>query len=142
MADYEKDLLEGLGETLAAETHLAWVDPEGTVAYAPADVGLYIGPVPSEPRTAVAMNGYTVQMFPDTIIGVQFHTASFDHDEMTRAAQAVSDALEGRWGGMLGTVKLVSSAWQSGTILGQDANGREQRTDNYYLKIVRKTPNR
>ena len=137
MADYEAALLRGVGETLDAETHLAWIDPDTLAAYLPDAVGVYLGVVPSEPKTAVAMNAYTVAMWPDPIVGVQFHIAAEDPDELTRATQAVADVLEGRWGGMLGTVKLVASAWQSGTPLGQDANGRHQRTENYYLTIAR-----
>lgn len=145
MADYEKALLRGVGAALAAESAgvLSWVDPDDpTAAYGLADAGLYIGAVPSTPERAVAMNAYTVAMHPDAIIGIQFHFAAYDPDDLSDMAQAVSDALEGRWGGMLGTVKLVTSAWQSGTPLGQDANGREQRTENYYLKIARTIPQR
>lgn len=141
--DYEKALLRGIGVTLDAETDvLSWIDPDAVGAYTPAQAGLYLGAVPSSPRRAVAMNSYTVAMFPDPIVGVQFHYAALDPDDLTTMAQAVSDVLEGRWGGMLGTVKLVASAWQSGTPLGQDANGREQRTENYYLTIARSIPNR
>ncbi|UVK61349.1 tail terminator [Microbacterium phage Gingerbug] len=142
MADYEKALVRGVGETLAAESFLAWVDPDGDGAYTDAQAGLYLGAVPSTPRRAVAMNSYTVAMHPTPIVGVQFHFAAYDPDDLTAMAQAVSDVLEGRWGGMLGTVRLVASAWQSGTSLGQDANGREQRTENYYLTIARSIPNR
>lgn len=142
MADYEKALLRGVGQTLAAESLLSWVDPDGDEVYTDAQAGLYVGAVPSTPKRAVAMNSYTVQMHPTPIVGVQFHFAAFDPDDLTEMAQAVSDVLEGRWGGMLGTVRLVASAWQSGTSLGQDANGREQRTENYYLTIARSIPNR
>lgn len=144
MVDYEKALLRGVGAVLGAESggRLAWRDPDAVGAYTDAQRGLYLGAVPSTPRCAVAMNSYTVQMFPDPIVGVQFHFAAKDPDDLTLMAQAVSDVLEGRWGGMLGTVKLVASAWQSGTPLGQDANGREQRTENYYLTIARMIPNR
>lgn len=142
MADYEAELLRGIGETLADETYLSWIDPDTVAAYLPSAVGLYLGIVPAEAKTAIAMNAYTVQFFPDSIIGIQFHFAAEDPDDLTKASQAVADVLEGRWGGMLGTVKLVASAWQSGTPLGQDANGRRQRTDNYYLKIARTIPQR
>lgn len=141
--DYEKALMRGVGETLALETDvLSWLDPDATGAYSDAQAGLYVGAIPSTPRRAVAMNTYTVAMHPDPIIGLQFHYAAQDPDDLTEMAQAVSDVLEGRWGGMLGTVRLVASAWQSGTPLGQDANGREQRTENYYLTIARSIPNR
>ena len=143
MANYEKVLVRGVGETLAAESSvLSWVDPDGDEVYTAAQAGLYIGAVPSTPSRAVAMNPYTVAMHPVPIVGVQFHFAATDPDDLTEMAQAVSDVLEGRWGGMLGTVRLVASAWQSGTSLGQDANGREQRTENYYLTIDRSIPNR
>lgn len=140
--DYEALLVRGVGEALAAETYLSWVDPDANEAY-PADVtGIYLGNLPAEPPVAVALTPYTVQMFPDTIVGVQVMVAAHDVENLTRASQAVADVLEGRWGGMLGTVKLVASAWQSGTPMGQDANGRQRRTDNYYLKIARTIPHR
>jgi hypothetical protein len=140
--DYEANLLRGIGLTLDAETYLSWLDPDAEEVYPPGAAGLYLGVVPSTPSIAIAMNSYTVQMHPDAIIGVQFHIAAEDPDDLTNATQAVADVLEGRWGGMLGLVKLVASAWQSGTPLGQDANGRHQRTDNYYLTIARNIPQR
>jgi hypothetical protein len=142
--DYEREVKRGVSAVLAEETYLAWIDPdaEPQAAYGPGDVGLYDGVLPSEPATAVMLNTYTVAMHPVPIIGVQFHVAALDPDEMTRAVQAISDTLEGRWGGTLGSVRLVTAAWQSGTPLGQDANGRRGRTDNYYLTISRTIPRR
>lgn len=142
MVNYEKALVRGVCEALGEESFLSWIDPDTVGAYTPDQAGLYLGAVPSTPRRGIAVNSYTVAMHPDPIVGVQFHFAAQDPDDLTEMAQAVSDVLEGRWGGMLGTVRLVASAWQSGTPLGQDANGREQRTENYYLTIARSIPNR
>lgn len=142
--DYEGALKRGLMATLDAETFLRYIDPDASPAqaYLSSDVGLYDGVLPSEPDAAVMVNTYTVQVHPVPIVGVQFHFAAKDPDVLTMAVQAVADALEGRWGGTLGIVRLVSAAWQSGTPLGQDANGRRGRTDNYYLTINRTIPNR
>lgn len=144
MTDTEKALKRGLCATLAAETYLAWIDPdaEPTKAYSASQVGLYDGVLPAEPTTAVMVNTYTVQRHPVPIVGVQFHIASTDPDEVTRAVEALDSSLEGRWGGTLGGVRLVSAAWQSTGDLGQDANGRRGRTENYYLTISRDTPRR
>lgn len=142
--DVEKALLKGVCATLADETYLEWIDadtdPDG--AYTAGQVGLYDGVLPSTPDTAVMVNTYAVAMAPVPVVGVQFHVASTDPDEITRAVQAVSDVLEGRWGGNLGLVRLVSAAHQSSGLLGQDANGRRGRTENYYLTINRNIPNR
>jgi hypothetical protein len=141
LTDYEKELKAGVGAALAAETYLAWsADP--THVFPPGTVALYDGIVPSNTDTAIAMNTYTVQMTPAAIIGLQFHAVSTDPDELTRALQAINDALDGRWGGTLGLVRLVSAAHQSSGLLGQDANGRRGRTENYYLTINRTIPNR
>lgn len=143
--DYLREVKRGVCAMLDAETYLRWIDldeePAGT--YAPGEVGLYDGVLPSSPETAVMVNSYTVAMHPVPIVGVQFHFASTDPDALTLAAQAVSDALEGRWGGTLGSVRLVSASWQSGDALTQqDANGRRGRTENYYLTIDRTIPRR
>jgi hypothetical protein len=142
--DYEAALRKGVMQTLSDETFLRYIDPEAdpTGVYAPGDVGLYDGILPSEPDTAVMVNSYSVQMIPVPIIGIQFHFAALDPDALSNAVQAVSDVFEGRWGGTLGSVRLVSAAWQSGTPLGQDANGRRGRTENYYLTISRTIPRR
>lgn len=144
VTDYEKALKRGLCATLAEETYLAWIDPDESPleAYTDDQVGLYDGVLPSEPSTAVMVNSYTVQRHPVPIVGIQFHIASTDPDEVTRAVEALDQALEGRWGGTLGGVRLVSAAWQSTGDLGQDANGRRGRTENYYLTISRDTPRR
>lgn len=143
--DYEREVKRGLCATLDAETYLRWIDPEQDPeeAYTPGEVGLYDGILPSTTETSVTLNAYTVAMHPVPIVGVQFHYAALDPDDLSLAAQAVSDALEGRWGGTLGSVRLVSAAWQSGDALTQqDANGRRGRTDNYYLTISRVIPRR
>lgn len=144
MADLEKDLKAGVCAVLGAETYLEWQDPALLTfrPYTADEVGLYDGVLPAEPAAAVMVNTYPVQAYPVPVIGVQFHIAALDPDEATRAAQAIHDTLEGRWGGTLGSVRLVSAAWQSGTPLGQDANGRRGRTENYYLTIYRTSPQR
>lgn len=141
--DYEAEVKRGVCALLDAETFLRWIDPEEEPlgVYDPAEMGLTIGILPDADQ-AVMVNTYTVQTRPDPIVGLQFHVAAMDEDLVTAACQAIGDVLDGRWGGNLGTVRLVDASHQSSGLLGQDANGRRGRTENYYLRIARAVPNR
>lgn len=76
------------------------------------------------------------------VIGLQASIRSESIDVIRGVASDIYALLHQRWGGMLGTVKLVDASRSSGTNVGQDSNNRQGRIENYYMRVYRPTPNR
>lgn len=76
------------------------------------------------------------------VIGVQLTIRAEKVDTVRGVSSDIYALLHQRWGGMLGTVKLVDASRSSGTNVGQDSNNRRGRVENYYIRAYRPTPNR
>lgn len=138
-----RDLRYGVGEATAAGSDglLTWRSPlaENPIErlYQAGEVGIHGLVMPEEPDTAVALNLYPVQETPDTIVGAQFRYRARVESILDEIEDALSNTWADRWGGNLGGIRLVSASWASGASLGQDQNGRIQRSMNVYLRVER-----
>lgn len=107
-------------------------------------VGIFISRYP-EDQDSVTLEDYTVADDPslsDQIIGVQVTIKAKSLDRVKAIGALFYDLLQGRWGGTLGTVTLVTARRASGTNLGQDSSERQGRVENYYLTVHRPSPHR
>jgi len=93
--------------------------------------------MPESPDEAIALNLYPVQERPDTIVGAQFRMRAKTDGRLDLIEDALSNIWSDRWGGTLGGIRLVSASWASGASLGQDQNGRIERSMNIYLRVER-----
>lgn len=140
MTTWLKNLRYAVGALTAAESGglLTWRDPEGSApVYLSTEIGIHGLVLPEEPAEAVALNLYPVQESPDTIVGVQFRYRAKSDGRLDIIEDALSNCWIDRWGGMLGGIRLVSASWASGASLGQDQNGRLERSMNVYLRVER-----
>lgn len=148
---FEMDTLLGLANLLAdnemAEVPL-WseLDADGQ-PNAPQPVGtiaIYVDRYP-EGLDSVTLADYTVDDDPslsEQTIGVQVTIKARDLDAVKAVGSDIYALIHGRWGGMLGRVRLVSARRASGTSVGQDSSDRQGRQENYYLRVHRPSPNR
>lgn len=140
MTTWMKNLRYAVGALTAAESGglLTWRDPEGSApVYLSTEIGIHGLVLPEEPAEAVALNLYPVQESPDTIVGAQFRYRAKSDGRLDIIEDALSNCWIDRWGGMLGGIRLVSASWASGASLGQDQNGRLERSMNVYLRVER-----
>lgn len=110
----------------------------------PADkVGIFLGTTPDQPDRAITLMVYPVEETDLTTVtmGLQLR---FRGDRNTSTvedmADAVFDLLHNREHYTVGGVKVPLSWRQSAAWLGQDANRRVERSENYYLHAERVAP--
>lgn len=112
--------------------------PEGSVA-------IFIDRWPEEPDECVTIAEYTVSddySLSDSVEGIQATIRSADIERVRGISSDLFALFHGRWGGMLGTVTLVSARRASGTNAGQDSSDRQGRIENYYLTVHRPSTHR
>lgn len=133
------ELRYAIAETSASESAglLTWRDPRAGTPYAASEIGIYGVVMPEAPDRAVALNLYGVSERPVTVLGAQFRYRGNTDSDLDAIEDALSNIWSERWGGTLGSVPLVMSEWASGTSLGQDQNGRLERSLNVYLTVDR-----
>lgn len=142
---FQSNLLTGLAEHLAAGGVALW-SPTG--AYAPTDVGIVLGTVPSTPDSTLTLTGYGVFDDPslsDGVTGVQVITRSGGADPRSTddLADAVFGLLHGATALTLPTgVRITQCLRRSHVSLGQDGNRRWSRSDNYYVSAHRPSQHR
>jgi hypothetical protein len=134
-------LLTGLAEHLAAADIGAW-RPSG--AYAATETGIVIRAVPQSPDRIITLAAYpvgtTLPGLADHQTAVQIRIrAGTDPREADDLADAICDALDGAHGLTWGGIAVVQVWRQSYTSLGQDSNGRWERSENYYIDTMRPT---
>lgn len=149
MADsFEQEVLDGFALVAAANPSARVplvYDPTGKVAYRPDQVGIYVDSYPEGPGGSVTITDYTVSDDPslsDSVMGIQVTIKHQDRLKVRAISGDLFNLFHGRWGGMLGTVTLVSALRASGTNTGQDSNERQGRIDNYYLTLHRPSAHR
>jgi hypothetical protein len=127
-------LTHRLGEILGRVPTFAWRPGENDPAPTPREVAVMYGKLRDAPDRGIGISVYNSLDEPDVLKRrVQFHIRGerlqpFGAD---RIAGVVFAVLEGRLrgGGISSIVR------QSFTRLGADANGREQRTENYLITL-------
>lgn len=137
----EAALLVGVAEAMVAATTrqpYAW---KPTAAYTVGDgIGITIDLAPASDLPGVTITEYPVSadvVGGDEVLGVQFRIVGKNRAQVKDVISDLVDLFHARWGGSLGDIKLIQSQRSSGANLGQDANGRLVRTENYYLTIYR-----
>ncbi len=134
-ATYDPDLIDAAGEQGSYVPNPT--QPDGTV---PILVDRYDGDGPY-----IVLTDYTVDDDPtlsDSTLGIQASLRAEGLDVVKGMSSDLFALVHGRWGGMLGPVRLVSAQRASGTNVGQDSNNRQGRVENYYLRVHRPSTNR
>jgi len=147
---FEELLLRGVAQTLVANPNsrvpLAWDDESDPNYVYPDDaVGIYFDTRPLIDGGSITLTEYTVSddvSLSDSVEGVQLVIQHRDRSVVKLITSDVFNLLHGRERSMLGDVTLVSATRSSGTNMGQDANERQGRIENYYLTVHRPSPNR
>lgn len=137
----EVALLEGWAALTAAEIPGLFYSADPAVPY-PADrVGIYIDRWPETSAPSVTLADYVVaddvSDNGDDVVGIQVSIWHPDRNELRRIRGALRDLFHRRGRTMLGGVMLVLATRESGTNVGQDSNGRQGRTENYYATVSR-----
>jgi len=147
-SDFERQLLYGMAQLVAADvTGITWKAP-GAGAYTATQAGIYLDSTPETAVRAVQLSLYPVDDDPvhaASIIGFQTIVRWEGSDPLpTRDLDsAIFDALHGRTHFTLSTgITVASCARRSGASLGQDASRRWSRSSNYYLQVTRPAPHR
>lgn len=136
-------LLTGLAELLDAEGIGDW-NPSGL--YTAGQTGILIRAIPPAPDRIITLAAYpagaNLPGLADHQVAIQIRPrAGQDPRDCDDLADAVHDLLDGAEGLTLGGIAVVQAWRQSYTSLGDDANGRWQRSENYYLDAMRPTSN-
>lgn len=142
---YTTDLLAGVAQLL--DTTIPAVVWRASGVYTTAEMGVYIATMPQAPDGAVVLSDYPVGDDPtlsDSVIGLQVRTRTGGQDPRTTTGldDDIFDVLHGLHDVTVGGIRLVGAERRSGAPLGQDGNGRHERTSNYYLTVHRPSPNR
>lgn len=137
------DLVEGVGQHLAANNLGVW---RTTGPYTATEIGIAVGAAPQTPDRIITLTGYTVSdevELPLSVIGVQVRTrGTTDPRSADNLADPVFDLLHNASRLTLGGVYVSLIQRRSSAPMGRDANGRWERSDNYYLTCQRPSAHR
>lgn len=143
--DFDVDLLNGVGQLLAAEGVGTW---RNAGIYAAGETAIVIGGLPQTPDRAVGIVSYGVTDDPslsDSVVGLQITTrwAGQDPRDVARLTTRVFNALHGRINTDLPTgIHVPQILRRSWTSIGQDGNSRWRTVQNFYADVHRPTPHR
>jgi len=120
---------------ILAEADVGQWRPTGP-GYAPAEVGIYYGPIHASPDRAIGVTVYTqtddvVTGLQDRYVQVRCRGAKGQPNGADLIADAAFEALHGVYH-HLGFARVTRT---STAPLGADENGRQERTDNYRVII-------
>jgi len=137
---HETDLLRGTAELLAG-AGVGVYDETGVI---PADgTGIVLGRLPDGPDRALGLTTYPVadDESSDSVTGIQVRMrAGVRSLDVLALSDAVFDVLHNRRGWSARGVRVEISWRNSEAWIGQDAQGRMERSANYYLRTVRSGP--
>lgn len=141
---WTESLLVGIAELLDAAGAGTYSD--GT-AYAEGDTAIVLIELPDAPERVICLTDYPIEDDPSNgegIVGVQVRTRAGRTDPLApRAlADAVFATLQGRrnlsFGAATAYPVTVSHIYrESATPIGPDSQGRHERSENYYVHVVR-----
>lgn len=141
-------MLEGLAARLGAAGIGRW-EPDPNIPYSPTDTAIVTNGVPASPDLMISLTAYLTDdqvgsANSDVRVQVRVRGGPWHPNEANDIADAVFENLHGARYVDLDTgqpgfrlVKRVSSL-----PMGEDKNGRTERSDNYEFSGVRYTPNR
>jgi len=137
------DLVTGVAEYLAAQGVAEW-KPNG--GYTSDERGIFILAVPTSPDQVATLTTYPVDIgygTTDVTVGLQVRTrGTRDPRTLMRLRDSIFTALDGLAHTELNGVPVAQIHWQSGGVLGLDANQRPEHTDNYYIQTAWPSPHR
>ena len=145
MSGFETNLRTGIAAALNTAAIGVWREAS---AYAAGETAIVFGTFPQDPARAVCLSLYGVGDEPslsDSTIGLQVRTRWDGQDPrlVDDLAALVLDYLHGKTDWTLSTgVHVVQCLRKSWVPLGQDTNGRWERSDNYYLDVWQPSANR
>lgn len=132
-----RELRYEIARLTAAETSLfGYLGPDAAEALN-GRIGIYSSTLPEHPDEACALALTTITNRPVTIIGAQFRLRAESDGRLDDMQDAIENCWHDRWGGTLGSIRLVSAEWASGTSLGNDQNERPERVVNVNLTVHR-----
>ncbi|GAA1395149.1 minor capsid protein [Catellatospora coxensis] len=132
---------------LAQHLHAAGVATyRATGAYQTNEIGIFFRKIPQSPDRFVSLAEYplgtTLQGMADHLTGVQIRLrGTTDPRVCDDLADAIFDELDGLTGARWGEIPIVQMWRQSYTPLGEDGNGRWERSENFYVHAMRPTSN-
>lgn len=135
-----KALMQGVAQLLAAAGVGTW-QPAGV--YAPGtDRPVYIRAVPAQPDRVITVSHYPVSALPgvpDTVEGIQVRNRGPADDPRPADddADAIRRVLDGLEHVDIAGMHVSLCRWQSGGVMGQDANRRWEMAQNFYLLTTR-----
>lgn len=139
---YNTKLMTGLAQLIQAEELAVFT----TVGTYPADAwAMFIGMTPDQPDKALTLMSYPVA---DTdlvtvITGVQIRLrGTRDPREVENMSDALYDLFHNRSHYVVNGIHIELSWRQSGAWMGQDANQRVERVENFYLHADRSAPSK
>jgi hypothetical protein len=142
---FSTDLRQGVAAGLNTAGIGVW---RAATAYTATDTAIVLGTLPQAPDNAIALMTYPVSddsILSDSVIGLQIRTrwTGQDSTKVDDLADLIFAYLHGKSDWTLSTgVRVVQCSRQSFASLGQDENGRWERSDNYYLWTWRPGTNR
>ncbi len=139
---YNSKLMTGLAQLIEDEG-LGTFATSGT--YPPDVWGLFIGLTPDQPDRACSLMSYPVADTDLTVVitGVQFRLrGTRDPREVENMSDALYDLLHNRSHYVVNGIHIELSWRQSGAWMGQDANQRVERVENFYLHADRSAPSK
>ncbi|GLH97345.1 minor capsid protein [Phytohabitans aurantiacus] len=137
-------LLVGIAQRLHTAGIGTW---RATGAYMVNETAIVIRAIPQTPNLLITLAPYPVGT---ALRGMQDHTSAIqirvrgteDPRVCDDLADAIFDDLDSLGRATLNTVAVVDMWRQSYTSLGQDAQNRWERSENYYVEAMRATTNR
>lgn len=141
---FTSKLLVGLAEHYAAASIGTW---KPTGVYTANETGILLRVIPKDPARIVSLAAYMVDGYPgmaDQTIGVQHRLrAGTDPRDCDDLADAIFELMDSSGHLELSTgVHIVQAIRRSQASLGQDANGRWERSENYFIDVMRPTAHR
>jgi len=143
--ELEAALLDGWATLMAAQIPGLFYSADPAVPY-PADrVGIYVDRYPETEQPSISLTDYVVSDDVsdngDDVVGVQAMIWHQDRDELRKIRGQLRSLFHRRGRTTLSGVTLVLATRESGTNVGQDENGRQGRTENYYATVSRYATN-
>lgn len=143
---FEENLMRGVAQLL----HDAGVGIVYRAAgsYTAGEAGIFFDTMPDTLISAVQLSLYPVMddpMYGSDVIGLQVitRTAGPSPFPCRQLANKVFDQLQGLVERTLSTgVKIITSSRRSGASLGMDSSKRWSRSQNFYVRAYRPSPNR
>lgn len=137
MSDWTTNLLMHLAEQLHAAGIGRWIEPGSGQVYAPTDIAIVLGKLPSTPDRAIAITPYGVDqdgddpVNADGTLGIQFRMRGTPNIAVLNdIAQGVFDTFQGAQFPAVGVI-LMTRRIQAP--MGVDGNDRWERADSYRL---------